>query len=190
MLTDDGTLTSHSDERLCAHLLEGGLVDAEPLERARRLAGAGGEGTLTFDETLWTDIGSQTLDPISGLLSFDATVGGVAFAITDDVAFPLFPSVTLTDGIISAISYVGATLAGDVLNVAGRGFEFIGAVAHGAPPRPRLILQPAQCPAPSRTGGGFLLSAISRRGAGWSPTVRRRPIAPGCAGPPARRRQH
>jgi len=89
--------------------------------------GAGGEGTLTIDETLWTGTGSQTFDPISGLLSFDANVGGVAFAITDDVAFPLFPSVTLTDGIISAISYVGATLAGDVLNVAGRGFEFISA---------------------------------------------------------------
>jgi len=43
MLSDAVQLERHSDETLCAHLLRAGLVDAEPLARARRLVGAGGD---------------------------------------------------------------------------------------------------------------------------------------------------
>lgn len=75
-------------------------------------SGTGCVGSLEIDDAVITGTGTETFDPLTGLLGFTADFGGLVFGIDDDVAFPLFPSVTFVDGLLSAISYLGIITVG------------------------------------------------------------------------------
>jgi hypothetical protein len=43
-------------------------------------------------------------------LSFDVTVDGVVFVVTDDTGFPFFPEVTFSNGVIVGVDYLSSFL--------------------------------------------------------------------------------
>src|SRR5688500_16932591 len=47
-------------------------------------------------------------DPAFTLLSFDITIDGVAFDITDDIGYPDLPGVIVVGGNIELIDYIGS----------------------------------------------------------------------------------
>ena len=71
------------------------------------LAGATGTGTLTFDETLLTGVGDESLDPFTDssfavvLLMF-----GQTFTASDDIDFPDFPRAAFLNNIWEGLDFI------------------------------------------------------------------------------------
>lgn len=78
------------------------------------LTGTQGSGTITFDETLLTNFGTEVLAPVGSTtaaiedatLAISFTIGGTTFNEANDVDFPDFPALLFTDGDLSFVNYV------------------------------------------------------------------------------------
>jgi hypothetical protein len=79
------------------------------------LTGQSFQGTLSVEGDDCTAPGSlcdglsSPLGPLD-LLSFDVTVDGVVFVVTDDTGFPFFPEVTFSNGVIVGVDYLSSFL--------------------------------------------------------------------------------
>lgn len=78
-------------------------------------AGISGSGTITFDETLLTGVGDESLVPVGSTtlgaiedstLDIIFDVGPEIFTAMNDVDFPDFPSFDFLDGALTFIDYV------------------------------------------------------------------------------------
>lgn len=63
-------------------------------------------GSFSYDETVLTNSGLETLDPIFGSLTVDFTFEGTPFDETNDVQYPLFPTLDLFDGAPDFLNYL------------------------------------------------------------------------------------
>jgi PEP-CTERM motif len=82
---------------------------------------------LTVDDAVFDGIGTDIFSPTTGLLSLDFVLHGIAFDITDDFAFDLFPEVTFTNGLFAGLNFKGES-EGATLTSLGLSYEFIDAL--------------------------------------------------------------
>jgi hypothetical protein len=66
-----------------------------------------GSGSLTIDGAALNGVGAEFFWPLHGLLGFDLTIHGVPFTMTEDLAFPNFPSAIFDDGLFISFAYTG-----------------------------------------------------------------------------------
>ena len=106
--------------------------------------GTVGTGSFTYDESLLTNSGSETLTPIDGL-TVEFTIFGQTFTESNDIDFSDFPHLTFIDGVVEGLNFVIDEIDGDTLtdidepgvfNIgmlfledgAGTGFDFVAEV--------------------------------------------------------------
>jgi len=87
-----------------------------------------GFGSLTIDGGALHGVGAEFFSPLHGLLSFDLTIHGIPFTMSEDQFFPTFPAAIFDDGAFVTFTYVGEHIDGPFfyLMTAGGdgGYEF------------------------------------------------------------------
>lgn len=81
-------------------------------------SGAVGTGSFTFDETLISGLGAETLTPTDGL-EVEFTIFGQTFTHEDDIDFDEFPELRFFDGDIIALDFFVSEIPGGLGGIGG-----------------------------------------------------------------------